>query len=312
MAPKKARRPPSARQQSWTTTSKTPIAIAASVFLAFVAIAIAGKSKVSSAECPAPDAPWAERDAWRATHPVQSARSPTSSDELTEWQALVAAGNTFDPVDTPAAAGQMLGIACAAGDLAAVQRAVAGGADVAAAVYGDSGHMSQKTDRATGGTSTAALVAALNGHAAVLRFLLAVGRADPNAGDTHEGTTYVTPTHAACDRGHADCVRVALAFGADASIATTMGGRTPAMLAAMRGHVDCLRALGEGATGGGADGGLRLSSVNAVNEYGRTALDYAEMRRRTEAAAFLRDELGARKGSDLAKSEAAFAADVKK
>ena len=276
----------------------------------------AGEDTAAAEACPSPDAPWAERDAWRAAHPVLSARSAASAegeDEAAEWKAAIAAGDvTYAPFDDPAEAMGLLGTACAAGDLAGVQRALAHGAHPAPAVYGDDGRTPRAQEGTTGGTNPALLVAALNGHAHVARFLIAVG-ADPDAGDTLFGTTYATPAHAACDKGHADVVRVLLALGADAGVATKEGKRTPAMLAAMRGHVGCLRALGEGATGGGADGAghHELASVNAVNDYGRTALDYAEMRRRTEAAAFLRDELGAKLGKDIAKTAAAFAADVK-
>jgi ankyrin repeat protein len=83
-----------------------------------------------------------------------------------------------------------------------------------------------------------------------------------------------------------------LALGADPNIADK-SGETPCTLAAYKGSVACLRALRAGGPGGA------FTSVNAVNSEGKTALDEAEGKNHSEAAAFLRDELGALRAADL-------------
>ena len=175
-----------------------------------------------------------------------------------------------------------LGKACCWGDLDSARRAVEAGADPNEAAF--------KYNGSVGGTHTAAYVAAWKDRVDVLRFLLGDAGADPNKGEnTDDGWT---PCHVACYNGNDGIVRVLLAAGADPNRASADGkGRTPCMRAAFYGHVACLRALREGSPGGA------LASVNAVATGGiwggKTALDIAEQRNKDEAAAFLRDELGA-------------------
>ena len=69
------------------------------------------------------------------------------------------------------------------------------------------------------GTLTAAFVAARQGHADVLRFLLAKG-ANPNMGDTSDG---MSPCLVACTWRHAECVRVLVEAGANPNLALTDG-----------------------------------------------------------------------------------------
>ena len=107
----------------------------------------------------------------------------------------------------------LLGKACAQGDLDAVKRAVAAGADPNARVYDCDGDMGY------GGTYTAVMLAAFNGHVCELRFLLAAAGADPNIDDGSgsggaSSSGKNTPCWQACCRHRHDCVRVLLALGA--------------------------------------------------------------------------------------------------
>jgi hypothetical protein len=144
-----------------------------------------------------------------------------------------------------------------------------------------------------GGTCTAAFVAARNGHADLLRFLVGAAGADPDKGETSAGWT---PCHAACINGHAGCVRVLLALGADPNRATKHGW-APCTYAAWTGRVAILRALSAGGPGGA------FASVNAEDSEGKTALDFAEARNQNEMAAFLSDELGAKTGVQVKEVE---------
>ena len=181
---------------------------------------------------------------------------------------------------------EALGRAAAAGDAAAAREAVVeDGADANAAVFQGDGNL--------GGNCTSAYVAARHGHSGVLGVLLAV-RADPNKGDTEYDHT---PLHLACDQNDPDVVAVLLAHGADPNLAN-WSGLTPCMIAARSGWTACLRALVKGAEGQGV-----ALDVNAVVTGGwannMTALDFAVTRNREEAAAFLRDELGALRAAEL-------------
>jgi ankyrin repeat protein len=198
------------------------------------------------------------------------------------------ADRALAPAMTAEAKRALLGKASCEGDLAGAQRAVEAGADPDEAAF-------FPLNGSVGGTCTAAFVAAYKDRIDVLRFLVGDAGADPDKGDTTNGQT---PCHVACAKGNDGSVRVLLAAGADPDRASTDGlGFTPCMVAARFGRVACLRALREGSPGGA------LASVNAVGTGGRwegkTALDLAEVYNHEEAAAFLRDELGALRAADL-------------
>jgi hypothetical protein len=191
------------------------------------------------------------------------------------------------PAMTAEARRVLLGKASCEGDLAGVRRAVEAGADPGEAAF--------DWDGSVGGTVTAAYLAACKDRVDVLRFLVGDAGADPNKGNIRNGWT---PCHSACGNGNDGSVRVLLELGADPDRATTDGhGFTPCMWAADNGHVACLRALREGSPGGA------LASVNAVGTGGGyggdTALDIAESCNENEAAACLRDELGALRAADI-------------
>ena len=115
------------------------------------------------------------------------------------------------------AAQALLGEACKAGDLDRCKRAVAGGADPNAREHKhDNGAI---VGGRLGGSDTAVIVAAHNGRAHVLRFLLAAAGGDPDrdAGDDSDGNSSSgkwTPGYFACSNHHHDCVRVLQALGA--------------------------------------------------------------------------------------------------
>ena len=112
----------------------------------------------------------------------------------------------------PGAAQALLGKACTEGDLTAVKRAIAAGADpdkrAHKYVYGSI---------ASNGC-TAVVVAAYNGNVRELRFLLAATGADPNidggSSDGNSSSGKWTPCAWACANHDHDCVRVLLALGA--------------------------------------------------------------------------------------------------
>ena len=177
-----------------------------------------------------------------------------------------------------------LGIACFFDNKDAAQAAIYAGVDVNAAVFTSTGRL--------GGTYTAAYVAANWGSTAVLRLLLSPPvSADPDKGCISYGDT---PCHAACFGNHPAAIAVLMKHGADPT-PTGKCGFTACMWAANRGHKSCLRALSEGA----ARQEGRTLNINAVGDNvgwgweGKTALDWAIQQNRAEAAAYLRDELGA-------------------
>ena len=177
--------------------------------------------------------------------------------------------------------------------MAGMERAVAAGADVRAAVYDWIDGSMRGGEYAT---CTALYVAAYKNNGAGLRFLVGACGADPNAaGNTGNGSM---PIHRACQGKHTDAVTVLLALGADPTLADWLGW-TPCMQAAFHsGSVPCLRALAAGGPGGALVG----DAVNAVSKYyggGRTALDFALEDNLAEFAAVLRDELGGKRAADL-------------
>ena len=190
------------------------------------------------------------------------------------------------------AARDLLGKASAEGDLARTKAAVGGGADVAFSGYHD------ETGATTGAylDSTAVHVAARNGHPGLVRFLVVGAGAAADARNTNKNRGY-TPCLWAINNNKPRAVRALVEAGADPNrVGATDGGwegRTPCMLAATWGHTACLRALGTAPT-------LDVNAVAAAGSYKRrTALDVALRTNEAKAAAFLRDELGAKRAADL-------------
>ena len=207
---------------------------------------------------------------------------------LHEARELAAELHAMDRVD----AQWLLGEATAYGDIFLMERAVAAGADVNAAVFRENGSMSASR----GGGCSAAHVAAHENEVAALRFLVGACGVNPNAiSDTTFGTM---PIHAACGMGNPDTVTVLLALGADPNVTDKDGDAPLLYLAYHNGSVECLRALAAGGPGGALEG------VNAVHGRDKeTALDIAMSNNYDEFAEVLRDELGGKRGADLADDE---------
>ena len=152
------------------------------------------------------------------------------------------------------------------------------------------------------GGSVTAMYAAIygrgaGGHPRVLAFLCGAAGADVEVADTADGWTGLL---IACYKGHADCVRVLLALGADPNRAATDGeGEVPVMRAAVHGQRACLEALREGGPGGA------FTSLNAVGTggdfEGMTALDLVEEMGYgdVEAMAVFLGGMGAKSADDL-------------
>ena len=197
------------------------------------------------------------------------------------------ASSQIVPLLSPAQ--RRLGLASRNGAVDAARKALDDGADANAAVFDIEGTMDD-------GNATAAYVAAIHGQCGVLGVLLAAPiSADPDKADTRYGET---PCHTACANAKPDAVTVLLAHGANPNLADR-NGWTACMYAANRGRTACLRALAEGT----ARQEGRTLDVNATVTDGRfkgkTALDIALERNEEEAAAYLRDELGALRAVDL-------------
>ena len=172
-----------------------------------------------------------------------------------------------------------LGIACKTGDVPRAFEAIAAGADVNADVFSPDGHLDDDT-----WACTATYVGANARKMAVLRVLIDMG-ADVDKGDPAQGHT---PCRGACGMNCPDAVTLLLKHGADPNIADKEGW-TPLHVVALQGYTRCLRALAEGARAQG-----KPLVVNALSDANVTALDLALHKKHAEAAAYLRDELGAK------------------
>jgi ankyrin repeat protein len=109
---------------------------------------------------------------------------------------------------------------------------------------------------------TALCIAAQNGHAECVEMLIAAG-ADLNAG------TSGSPLAWASGRGHEGCVKALAKAGADLSLGH--GSMSALMSAIAGGHARCAGILVE-----------EGSPVDAVDDKGRTALDWAKLKRQDE------------------------------
>ena len=184
--------------------------------------------------------------------------------------------------------------AAAAGDVAAVRRALDAGAPI-------------ESRDARGRTPL--LLATHGGHVAAAQLLMARG-ADVNAQDDQRDSAFLL----AGARGHTEIVRAALAHGADWRITNRFGG-TALIPACERGHVETVRVLlatdidvdhvnnlgwtalleavilGSGGAAHQAIVGLLLprgAAVNLADREGVTPLQHAERRGQRAVAALLR------------------------
>ena len=151
--------------------------------------------------------------------------------------------------------------ASAKGDLPAVKKLVADGADVK--VPDNSGR-------------TAILEAAWGGYLDVVKYLVDKG-ADVNAADR----SGVTPLMRAAEEGHAQIVSFLITKGANVHAKGSVKGTTALMLAAEQGHVKVLEVLlSKGA------------KINDIDRYEETALARAYRLSQTKAAQFLESKGG--------------------
>ena len=153
------------------------------------------------------------------------------------------------------AAQKLLGRAATSGNLADVKRALRGGADVNAAAYAVPGWA---------GLYTAAAVCVRHEQGALLRWLVAVGGADPDKGS--DASDDWAPLYLAANLDDAPLVRLLLALGANPN-KPDKAMWAPVTVAAFCGHARVVAALAEGGPRGSLD-------VRAINKVGMTALDY--------------------------------------
>lgn len=127
--------------------------------------------------------------------------------------------------------------------------------------------------------STALMAASGEGHTACVRLLLSSGAAaaQPNANGG-------TALHHACYRGQHECARLLLEAAPELAGAAERSGCTPLHAAAIQGHEACLRLL----LGRGADPSRRLD--------GRTAAQWAEMRRHPRCTQLLEEAVASAAG----------------
>lgn len=151
--------------------------------------------------------------------------------------------------------------ACSKGDLAAVKKILAEGADINA--VDSSGR-------------TPLIEASWGGHADIVKFLIEKG-ADINATDKSGFTALCR----AAEEGYAPIVSLLVQKGADVNVQGSVRGTTPLMLAAEKGHIKVLEVL---VTSG--------AKVNMVDKYEETPLARAYRTNQTKAAEFLESKGG--------------------
>ena len=151
--------------------------------------------------------------------------------------------------------------ASAKGDLAAIKKLVADGADVNAAD--------------TKGR-TPLLEAAWAGHAEVVKYLAEKG-AKVDAADAAGYTALMR----ACEEGHAPIATYLISKGANVNSRGKVRGTTSLMLAAEQGHIKILELLV-----------AHDAKVNAVDQFEETALARAYYTEKTKAAEFLESKGG--------------------
>jgi ankyrin repeat protein len=156
------------------------------------------------------------------------------------------------------------------GDLEAVNCLLDHGADV-------------KAQTPTG--FTALIGAALSGNATVVALLLERG-ADPNAVATLERGILQTPAGVAAGMGHADCLRLLMAAGADVNVQGGPYKHNALLGAATTGSKETVHLL------------LAKANVNATDWRGSTALDWAARGGETDIVKMLR-EAGAEQSKPL-------------
>ena len=129
--------------------------------------------------------------------------------------------------------------------------------------------------------STALMAASGEGHAACVRLLLASGAAaaQPNANGG-------TALHHACYRGQHECARLLLDAAPGLAGAAERSGCTPLHAAAIQGHEACVRLL----LARGADPSCRFD--------GRTAAQWAELRRHPRCTQLLEEAATSGRGHD--------------
>jgi ankyrin repeat protein len=132
---------------------------------------------------------------------------------------------------------------------------------------------------------TALIGAALSGNAKVVALLLERG-ADPNAVCELERGILQTPAGVAASLGHADCLRLLMAAGADVNVQGGPFNHCALLGAAITPSKETVRLL------------LAKADVNATDWNGNTALDWAERQGETEIVKMLRDA-GARQSKPL-------------
>jgi hypothetical protein len=123
---------------------------------------------------------------------------------------------------------------------------------------------------------TALIGAALSGNAKVVALLLERG-ADPNAVAELERGILQTPAGVAASMGHADCLRLLMAAGADVNVQGGPFNHTALLGAAITPSKETVHLL------------LAKANVNATDWSGHTALDWAARRGETEIVKMLRE-----------------------
>ncbi len=135
---------------------------------------------------------------------------------------------------------------------------------------------------------TALIAAALSGNAQVVALLLDRG-ADPNAVAELERGILQTPAGVAASMGHADCLRLLMAAGADVNVQGGPFKHTALLGAATTSNKETVQLL------------LAKADLTATDWNGNTALDWAARRGETEIVQMLR-QAGAKPSRTLAPS----------